>query len=266
MRKQEAFDQYELEQGNFDSGGDDQPLRQCPKCLSAHLCPSRRHGTMENLMAALGGELLRCHVCNRRTAWFGMSAVHVADQKQEGPYRPRRRPVREAASSRPSSSPQPGPRSSSTVDRPVLTKQLPNPTSQEDRATAPTVDATTPVNPETSRIRLRVVMQYPDKSETVQAKPAEAMRKAATLQSAGELRPSAPSRAATSYFKVPAFKVQSTKPGAPAKSTTVETPAATTGARAGIPFRNRRKIGFRVPGQPPWPPQSESALRLRQPQ
>ena len=67
--------------------------RQCPRCLSSHIYPSRRRSSFENFIAVLGGEVLRCHVCNRRLARFGLATFQVGSPKQEGPFRPRRKPA-----------------------------------------------------------------------------------------------------------------------------------------------------------------------------
>ena len=59
----------------------DEPVRQCAKCLSERLHPSKCQTSLESLMAALGGDVLRCRVCFRRQIFFGMTRIALARTK-----------------------------------------------------------------------------------------------------------------------------------------------------------------------------------------
>jgi len=72
---EEIVDEFELDDA-------DQSVRQCPRCLSTRMYPSRSQGAMEGLLSALGGKVLRCHVCFRRQAWFGMANWSMGRGKQ----------------------------------------------------------------------------------------------------------------------------------------------------------------------------------------
>lgn len=65
-------------------------VRRCPRCQSENIQVSRKQSGFERFIATLGGEVLRCHVCFRRSAWFGMNHMKVSNGSQQGPFRPRR--------------------------------------------------------------------------------------------------------------------------------------------------------------------------------
>ena len=49
--------------------------RECPKCLSTRVHAEPFQTTFESALQLLGGEVCRCHACNRRQAWYGSSKV-----------------------------------------------------------------------------------------------------------------------------------------------------------------------------------------------
>jgi|HubBroStandDraft_5_1064220.scaffolds.fasta_scaffold410311_2 hypothetical protein len=58
--------------------------RRCPRCGSLRLYPSQGRGAGEKLLAAIGGELRRCHSCRARVCWFGLASIQLGENAKEG--------------------------------------------------------------------------------------------------------------------------------------------------------------------------------------
>jgi hypothetical protein len=58
--------------------------RRCPRCNSNRLYPSHRRAPGERLLAAIGGELRRCHSCRARLCWFGFTSIRLGENAKEG--------------------------------------------------------------------------------------------------------------------------------------------------------------------------------------
>jgi hypothetical protein len=61
------------------------PVRHCPKCGSVRVHRSRRRGLLDQALAALGGEICRCHDCRGRQAWFGFSPIPIGNRDPDVP-------------------------------------------------------------------------------------------------------------------------------------------------------------------------------------
>lgn len=53
--------------------------RRCPRCGSDRLHQSHRRSLLERALAAVGGDIRRCHSCRARHSWFGLTAVRLGD-------------------------------------------------------------------------------------------------------------------------------------------------------------------------------------------
>jgi hypothetical protein len=53
--------------------------RHCPRCGSARVHRSRRHGVLDRVLRCLGARVRRCHDCRSRQAWFRWVAIPLDD-------------------------------------------------------------------------------------------------------------------------------------------------------------------------------------------
>ncbi len=60
-------------------------VRHCPKCGSVRVHRSRRKGMLDAGLDALGADILRCHDCRARQAWFGLTPLRLRGAQGDGP-------------------------------------------------------------------------------------------------------------------------------------------------------------------------------------
>ena len=60
-------------------------VRHCPKCGSVRVHRSRRRGMLDASLNAMGADILRCHDCRARQAWFGVTPLRLRGTQGDGP-------------------------------------------------------------------------------------------------------------------------------------------------------------------------------------
>ena len=132
-------------------------IRRCPRCQSERIHASRKQSAFETLITALGGQVLRCHVCFRRSAWFGQNSLRVSNgRNQEGPFRPSRaRDTSSGLRTRSQANPTP-PRTNVSGDKSSALKPT---AANHPVAVNPPLPEPSTINPKLSKPGTRIALQ-----------------------------------------------------------------------------------------------------------